>query len=104
MCNHTFKDMHTYVYKHVLNKVLSGLLCLCYVNSKAAQATNTASHLATCPTTTQHGWLAGWPIRFVPQLINNKIRATANQPEEFCNKQKCHILTERCHKLADKCF
>ena len=24
-------------------------------------------------------WLAGWPMRFVPQLTNNKIRAEANQ-------------------------
>ena len=25
------------------------------------------------------GWLAGWPIRFVPQLTSNKMPATANQ-------------------------
>ena len=25
------------------------------------------------------GWLAGWPLRTVPQLTNNKVRTTANQ-------------------------
>ena len=49
------------------------------------------------------GCVAGWPIRFVPQLTNNEIRATATVADKKIRataNQQGHELNNKYHKLT----